>query len=80
MKTEAANPFETVIPVYQSIRHHALEEWNILQYRFRLTEFSDADRRDFLNVYIQQLRDHGYNDWIKNGECCINNDFVVLSS
>jgi hypothetical protein len=24
--------FETVIPVYQSIRHHALEEWNILQY------------------------------------------------
>jgi len=33
MKTEAANPFETVIPVYQSIRHHALEELNILQYR-----------------------------------------------
>jgi hypothetical protein len=33
MKTEAAKPFETVIPVYQSIRHNALEEWNILQYR-----------------------------------------------
>jgi hypothetical protein len=32
MKTEAANPFETVIPVCQSIRHHALEELYILQY------------------------------------------------
>jgi hypothetical protein len=32
MKTEAVNPFEIVIPVYQSI-HHALEEFYILQYR-----------------------------------------------
>jgi len=47
MKREAANPFATVIPVYQSIRHQALEEWNILQYRCEKA-------RDFLfSTYLQ---------------------------
>lgn len=31
----------------------------------RFSKFDDKARREFLDVYIEQLREKGYNDWIK---------------
>jgi hypothetical protein len=40
------------------------QAWNTPQFAWRFSSFTDRDRRDFLKIYVEQLNEGGYNDWI----------------